>query len=163
MVSLPQQELCPRYIQASVQIGARRALDAVIRPENLLAVGKIHCFERSLAWVRRGKAGMVFRMPVLRQDHSLETRGDAIDDRYDLVSPRNGKGAATTEVVLDIDDEKSVAFPYFEFLMHGSSFWQLPAVDPLPQSDVKGLRQLRRGIELPGAVRVVRRGGLRGF
>ena len=105
---------------------------------------------------------MVFRMPVLRQYHSLETRGDAIDDRHDLLSPRNGECAATTEVVLDIDDEKCVAFSYLEFLMNGSSLRQRPAVDPLPQSDLKGLRRLRRGIGLPGAALVVRRGGLRG-
>jgi hypothetical protein len=50
-------------------------------------------------------------MPILRQHHVSEARGDAIDDRDDFIAARNGKFAARAEVILDIDDQQDVAFP----------------------------------------------------
>jgi hypothetical protein len=46
---------------------------------------------------------------MLRQHHVAEAPGEAIDDRHDVVAMGNGKPAARTEVVLDVDDQKDVA------------------------------------------------------
>ena len=51
---------------------------------------------------------MAARMPVLGQDHVAEARGQAVDDRHDLVAARHGERAARAEIVLDVDDEQDV-------------------------------------------------------
>ena len=48
------------------------------------------------------------RVPVLRQHHAVEPRGEAVDDRHDLVAARNGKGAAGAKIVLHVDDDEDV-------------------------------------------------------
>ena len=52
---------------------------------------------------------MAARVPVLRQHHMRESRGQAIDQRHDLVAARHRQPAARTEVVLDVDDQQDVA------------------------------------------------------
>src|SRR5580700_9404736 len=47
-------------------------------------------------------------MPVLRQHHVGEPRGEAVDQRNDLITMRHAQRAAGTEVVLDIDDDEDV-------------------------------------------------------
>ena len=47
-------------------------------------------------------------VPVLRQHHTVESRGEAVDDRHDLVSARNGKRAAGAKILLHVDDDEDV-------------------------------------------------------
>ena len=57
----------------------------------------------------RGREGEVAGwVPVLRQHHAVESRGEAVDDRHDLVAARNGKRAAGAKIVLHVDDDEDV-------------------------------------------------------
>src|SRR6516165_6230316 len=47
-------------------------------------------------------------MPILRQHHVLEPRGQPIDHRHDLIAARNREASFGTEVVLDVDNQKDV-------------------------------------------------------
>src|SRR5690606_27167700 len=59
--------------------------------------------------VRRGKRAVAGRMPILRQHHVLEAPRKPVDERHDLVAARNGKRAARTEIILNVDDQQDVA------------------------------------------------------
>lgn len=48
------------------------------------------------------------RMPVLGQDHIGEDGAQGIDDGNDLVTAGHGQGAAGTEIILNIDDDKGI-------------------------------------------------------
>src|SRR5262245_10238092 len=106
-----QNELGVRNLQSVVELRARGALNAVIRPQDLLSIVDGDGLEWTLAPVRRCKRAVAGGMPILRQHHVPEARCDAIDDRHDFVAARNGKLAARTEVVLDVDHQQDVAFP----------------------------------------------------
>ena len=45
----------------------------------------------------------------LRLHHAVEPRGEAVDDRHDLVAARNSKGAEAKIVLHSDDDEDVVA------------------------------------------------------
>src|SRR5438876_7976898 len=81
----------------------------MIRPQNLRPIGERDGLERAPAGMRRCKRVVAGRVPILRQHHLAETPGEAIDDRHDVVAMRDGKLAARTEVVLDVDDQQDVA------------------------------------------------------
>ncbi len=53
------------------------------------------------------------RMPILCEDYIAEIFGKQVDDRHDLVAPRHGKGAVSTEVVLHVDHNQGVAVASF--------------------------------------------------
>src|SRR6266436_7008728 len=105
-----QDELGVWNLQTVVELRAGRALNAMIRPQDLLSVVDGDGLEWTLAPVRRCKRAVAGRMPILRQHHVPEARCDAIDDRHDFVAARNGKLAARTEVILDGDHQQDVAF-----------------------------------------------------
>jgi hypothetical protein len=48
-------------------------------------------------------------MPILRQHHMAKAAGEPIDRRNNFVAFGNGKLAARTEVVLDVDHQEDVA------------------------------------------------------
>ena len=48
-------------------------------------------------------------MPILREHDVAEVFREPVDERYDFIALRYGKGAAGTEVVLHIDYEEDVA------------------------------------------------------
>ena len=98
-----------RNLQAVVELGARRALHTMIRPQNLRPIGERDGLERAPAGMRRCKRVVAGRVPILRQHHVAETSRDAIDDRHDVVPIGDGKLAARTEVVLDVHDQQDVA------------------------------------------------------
>ena len=52
---------------------------------------------------------MAARVPILGQHHVLEARGQAVDQRHDLVAARHRKAAAGAEIVLDVDHQQDVA------------------------------------------------------
>ena len=47
-------------------------------------------------------------MPVLREDHVLETLGEPVHLGHDLVAVIDGECASGTEVVLEINDQQGV-------------------------------------------------------
>lgn len=94
-------------LQVFVERRAFRADDAVIRPEDLGAVGHVDHAHR-VGIVRAGEGGVARRVPVLRQDHRVEGGHEGVDTFDDFITPRDGEGTAWTEIVLDIDDEKGV-------------------------------------------------------
>jgi len=101
-------ELRARQVEAVMQGRASRSLDAVIRPEHLLAVAQSRGLERLLAGVARSERGMARGMPVLGDDDVLELAREAIDERHDLVAALHFERAAGTEVVLHVDDDQAI-------------------------------------------------------
>ncbi len=95
-------------MQGGMELGAGRALDAVIGPEGLLAVTGADLLEYGFPLVGVGEGVMTERMPVLGEDNVLEARGDGVDYRDDLVAARHGQSAAGAEVILHVDDEEEV-------------------------------------------------------
>src|SRR5262249_7190731 len=108
--TLAQNELSVRNLQVVVELRTSGVLNAMIRPQDLLSVVDRDGLERTFVAMRRRERVVAGRMPILRQHHVPETRGDAIDDRHDLIAARNSKLAARAEVILDIDDQQDVAF-----------------------------------------------------
>src|SRR6188508_1089971 len=91
-----------------MQRRAPRSLDAVIRPEHLLAVAQPRGLERLLAGMARSERGMARGMPVLGDDDVLELAREAIDERHDLVAALHFERAARAEVVLHVDDDQAI-------------------------------------------------------
>jgi hypothetical protein len=60
-------------------------------------------------------------MPVLRQHHVAEPRGQCIDQRHDLVAARNGEASLGTEVVLHVDNQEDVVVADRKLLSHGGT------------------------------------------
>src|SRR5262245_52238251 len=107
--ALAQNELGVRNLQTVVELRTGRVLNAMIRPQDLLSVVDRDGLEWTFVAMRRCERVVAGRMPILRQHHMPETRGDAIDDRHDFMAARNGEFATWTEVILDIDDQQDVA------------------------------------------------------
>jgi hypothetical protein len=63
-----------------------RPLDAMVRPQFLLAIGHGDRFERVLARMAGGEARMMRRMPVLRQDDMRGRLHQIVHKRHDLVA-----------------------------------------------------------------------------
>src|SRR5260370_34621486 len=47
-------------------------------------------------------------MPVLRQNHMIETLGEPVDDRHDRVALADSQGATRAEIVLHVDDQQQI-------------------------------------------------------
>src|SRR5262245_8356575 len=60
-------------------------------------------------------------MPILRQHHVSEPRGERIDQRHDLVAARNREASLGTKVVLDVDNQKDVLVADRELSSHGGT------------------------------------------
>src|SRR5690606_29414751 len=83
-------------------------LHAVVGPKRLWTVRHLDGAERIGARMRRGKAGVASRVPVLRQDHMVELADQAINQRHDLVAAIYGERAAGAKIVLQVDDDQGV-------------------------------------------------------
>ena len=103
-----QNEFCLGQAQSGMEFSTRRALDAVVGPESLRAVGHFGLLEGMLAGVGVRKRGVMGAVPVLGEEYVVEARGDAMNDRNDFIAARNGERAAGAEVVLHVDDEEGV-------------------------------------------------------
>src|SRR5215468_11095527 len=60
-------------------------------------------------------------MPILRQHHVAEPRGQRIDQRHDLVAARNRETSLGTEIVLDVDNQEDVLVADRELFSHGGT------------------------------------------
>src|SRR5207244_1322003 len=106
--ALSQNELGMRRFETGVERRALRPLHAVVRPQDLLAIGGLDNLEGLFAGMRTGKGGVAARMPVLGQDHMGKFARQPVDRRNDLVAVLDGEGPARAEIVLEIDDKKDV-------------------------------------------------------
>src|SRR6516162_512341 len=102
-----------RDIEARMERRPLRALDAMVRPQDLLTIGKLDRLKRLFAGMRAGKRGVSARMPVLGQDDMREFAGQPVDHGNDLVALRNGKRAARTEIILHVDDNQYISIAPF--------------------------------------------------
>ncbi len=94
--------------QIGVELRAERALDAVVGPEHLRAIGHVDHAHLCRA-MGGGEGGMPRRVPILRQDHHAEIIHHGIDPRHDLIAACHGQRAAGAEVFLHIDDDHCMA------------------------------------------------------
>ena len=93
-----------------MELGAGRALHAMVGPEDLRPVGRGDGLIGPLA---RDALEAKERWPRGCQScvsTTLRNRaGEPVDDRHDLVAARHRKRAAGAEIVLDVDDDEDVA------------------------------------------------------
>lgn len=82
------------------------ALNAMVGPEDLEAVGQAYRLEGPFTFMRRSKGTMSRRMPVLRQHHILEALCESIDDRDDPIPFSNRKASTGKEGVLHVHDKQ---------------------------------------------------------
>ena len=87
------------------EVGATRALHAVIGPQHLLTVVEPDRRKRHLA-MRRSERDVARRVPVLRQQDVVEARSETVDNGDDFVAALDRQLTARQEVVLDIDDQQ---------------------------------------------------------
>ena len=78
------------------------------RPEDLRQTVEIDQRARGAAGMIGSKAAVLTGMPILRCYDNVEERLQLIDQRDDLISPVNRQGAAGHEVILDINEDKSM-------------------------------------------------------
>src|SRR6516165_6118482 len=64
---------------------------------------------------------MPARVPILGEHHVLERFGQLIDDRDDLLAPRNGEPPAGAEIVLDVDHQQDIFAADGRLLQHDGS------------------------------------------
>ncbi len=96
-------------VERGVQRRARRTLDAVIVPQDLRPVRQAHRLEWGAAGMRGREGEVPARVPILRQHDMGERRGEAVDERHDLIAARNGKRTAGHEIILHVDNEQHIA------------------------------------------------------
>ena len=90
-----------------MELRAGRALNAMDGPEDLRQPCQFDRLARRAAGMVGGEAAVVGRMPVLRGHDQFILRLEAIDQRHDPVAFRHRQRAAGTEVVLNVNDDKS--------------------------------------------------------
>jgi hypothetical protein len=95
-------------LEAGVELGAGGALDAVVGPEVLGAVGSLDGVEGELAGMGAGEGDVAEGVPVLSEDDVGKAGGDSVDSREDGVAVGEGEGAPGKEVALHVDDQKHV-------------------------------------------------------
>jgi hypothetical protein len=61
-------------------------LHAMVRPQHLVTIANLDRLERLLVWIAGRERHVVWRMPVLRHHHIVETFGDAVDYRNNLIA-----------------------------------------------------------------------------
>ena len=63
-------------------------------------------------------------MPVLSEKDVLEGRRDAMNHVDDLIAVGNGKRAAGTEIILDVDDDQHIRRSYVHHPGNSIPSWQ---------------------------------------
>ena len=104
------------------------ALDAVVRPESLRAVGRLDLFEGLGAGVGGGEGCVGGRVPVLGEDDMGERGSYLMNWSEHGVSVGNRQRATRTKVILDIDDQQDVVESEFH-----TAFRLSPRLDCLGQ------------------------------
>ena len=91
-----------------MKLRAFAALNAVRRPERLQTVAQFNLLERLFPGMSDCEGGVIWRMPVLREDDVLKQRRDAMDGLDNGIAIGNGKRTAGAEVVLHVDDDQNI-------------------------------------------------------
>lgn len=91
-----------------MELSAGRALEAVVGPEGLFAVGSVEGVGEGIEVVRAGEGNVVGGVPVLGEDDVVEAGGECVDAGDNLVAAGDGECSAGQEVELHVDDEKCV-------------------------------------------------------
>ena len=94
------------HIEIRMKLRTFAALNAVIRPQNLLESVYIDRLSGLLTLVSRGEGYMSLGMPVLRCHHKRKRMRQFVDHRDNPIPLRHLQTAAGTEIVLDVNDEK---------------------------------------------------------
>jgi hypothetical protein len=81
-------------------------LHTMVRPEDLIAIGQLNCFERLRPGMCRSKRDVVGRVLVLSQHNVPKGSGDPIYDRDHLLAILYREASARKETVLYIDHDK---------------------------------------------------------
>ena len=89
MIAFAQHELSMTEAERLMELRAAGPLNAVIRPQYLLAIRNRDGFVRSAARMGGSERVMAPRVPVLGQQHVSKMSGDVVNDGDDLVSARN--------------------------------------------------------------------------
>src|SRR2546421_7600462 len=118
-IALADDQLGVRDLELLDELGVRRALDAVVRPEYLGPVREADRVERLLPGVGGGEGGVARRVPVLREDDVREPLRDPVHERDDRVAFLDGQRPARHEAVLDVDDQEHVARRRLDLLPRG--------------------------------------------
>src|SRR6267142_8303 len=85
-----------------------RALHAMVGPQRLRTIGHGDGLERRRTRMARSERAVAGWMPVLRQNHMIETLGEPVDDRHDRVALADSQGAIRAEIVLHVDDQQQI-------------------------------------------------------
>ena len=104
--TLAQNEFRRIPDKVRMKLRAIGALHAMVGPERLRSVIHIDRLERFAPVMAGCKAGMAFRMPILRQDHMIGALDQAVHQRNDLVHTFDRKPPAGAKIVLKVDDYK---------------------------------------------------------
>ena len=91
-----------------MKFGALAALNAVIRPKNLRAIGEFDGFKGFAAPMGGREGAMPFGMPVLCEHHMREPLGDPVDHGHDLIGAGHRQRSALAEAVLHVDHKQHV-------------------------------------------------------
>jgi len=98
-----------RRVEVAVEGCAFRVLNAVVRPQHLIAIRQRDRLKRRFAGMGTGERLVTGRVPVLSQDDMRESRDKPVDQRHDLVAARHCQRPTRAEIVLNIDDQEKVS------------------------------------------------------
>ena len=108
-----EEEFGVRDLERGMEICAGSALDAMVGPEVLRAVGSLHGVGKRLFAVRAGEGDMAARVPILGKDDVIELFGEGVDAGDDGIAIADLQSSANAverrkEVALHVVDEESV-------------------------------------------------------
>ena len=95
-------------VEGGVELRAGRALNAVVGPERLWAIGGLDGVVGPAAGVLGGEGEVVGGVPILGEDDVLEAGGELVNGRDDGVAICDGECATGAEVELDIHEEEEI-------------------------------------------------------
>lgn len=99
-----ENQLSAGDLQCGVEVGSSGALDTVIGPQSLRAVGEFDLLEGPFAGMRGGKGVVVGGVPVLGEDDVLEILRGAVDGFDDGIAVDDSECAAGAEIILHVGD-----------------------------------------------------------
>ncbi len=108
VISLSDDKLRAGQFQAWRECGARRALDAMGRPQHLRPIGERESLERGPPGVTGRERDMIGWMPVLGEQDMAENLSKAIDRCNHLLPAGDGQGSTRQKILLHVHDQKNI-------------------------------------------------------
>ena len=100
--------------------GSRGALNAMVGPQRLVAIGETLGSERRRAFVSGGEGSVSGRMPVLGDDDMGEASRKRVDERHDRIAVLDRERAARHEIGLQVDGQQDVLIANRDRRRHGN-------------------------------------------